>query len=156
MISLDLELFRLINSWAGVNLFLDGAIIFSASWLLYFMIAIVLIFPAISCLFSGFYGFWRRNKDFFITMLLSSFVARFLFTELIRILYYRPRPFVIPPEILVKSQIYVTQLLPYASSSSFPSGHASFAFALAWAVYYYYPKTGVIFFVFAVFIGSSP
>jgi len=155
MISLDLELFRLINSWAGVNLFLDGAIIFSASWFLYFMIAIVLLFPAISYLFSGFYGFWQKNKELFITMLLSSFVARFLFTELIRILYYRPRPFIVPPEILVKSQIYVTQLLPHVSSSSFPSGHASFAFALALAVYYYYPKTGGVFFVLAVLMGAA-
>ncbi|MBI2122097.1 MAG: phosphatase PAP2 family protein [Candidatus Sungbacteria bacterium] len=152
---LDLELFSILNSLAGINEFWDGIIIFLASWTLYFMIAGVVIFPIIPYISSGFYGFWRKNKEFFLTALLSSFIARFLLTELIRILYYRPRPFSIAPEILAKSQVYVIQLLPHASSSSFPSGHAAFAFALAFAVYYYYPRLGGVFFAVAILMGAA-
>ena len=49
----------------------------------------------------------------------------------------------------------VRQLIFHESSGSFQSGHASFSFALAMAIYYYYPKTSIIFFLGALAMGAG-
>jgi len=45
------------------------------------------------------------------------------------------------------------QLVNHNGGGSFPSGHASFAFALATVVAFYYPKTSLLFFAAAISIG---
>ena len=60
-----------------------------------------------------------------------------IIVSLIRLVWYRPRPFV---------SLNLIPLMPYADKGSFPSGHAAALFALALAVYFFHKKTGIIFF----------
>src|SRR3989344_770528 len=128
--TLDTQLLYLLNSLAGQSPFLDRIILFFASDLAYLLVAVFIAF-----LFFSQYS--RREKlQLFFVAAISSVIARFGVTELIRYFSYRPRPFV---------ELSVSQLLPH-SSSSFPSGHATFFFALATAVYLYNQKWGTLFF----------
>ncbi len=109
--------FRIINDLAGQNVWLDRFMIFSADMMGYFMIVSVL---------ALFY-----KKDYFKKLIFVSFgsalVARIFFVEIIRYFLYSPRPFLVLDN--------VNQLMNHAFESSFPSGHTTFYFALAYGVY---------------------
>lgn len=142
--ALDFAIFQWLNSWAGVSEWLDVLIIFSAIFLWYWVMAGILVFPVAS-FFTKYRHNLSRHKELFLAAFVSAFAARFVITELIHFFYNRPRPF----EILSG----LTQLADHAAGSSFPSGHASLAFAAAGAVSFYYPKTSIIFWAAAILIG---
>ena len=134
--ALDMAVFWYLNSWAGVTPLGDALIVFCAKYLAYIS---VLAFLAL--LF-----FWRRSRQeniriFWVTML-SGVIARLGITELIRLFYHRPRPFM---------AYHVHQLI-LDNEWSFPSGHAAFFFAVAVAIFCYNKKWGSVFLVAAVFI----
>ena len=106
--------------------FLDYGIIFSAKYLGYVLLAVFLI------LFIK-----NRNKSFLLVPLISALVSRFVFTEIIRFFYFRPRPFV---------EKALIPLIEHAPDASFPSGHAAFYFALSVGVYWHNKKAGLWFF----------
>lgn len=140
MYQIDLAIFRWLNSWVGINDFWDWNIIFRAEYLLYVMIAAVFLF----------YSFDKnqtRVKWVIIHAFSAGILSRFVFTEIIRFFYNRPRPFMVLES--------VRQLISHESSASFPSGHAAFAFALAMGVYYYYPKTSILFFLASLAMGAG-
>lgn len=95
--------------------------------------------------------FLGRDKKRELLMLAQAFLgavlARFIFTEIIRYFYDRPRPF----EVL--DNVY--QLLQHSPGGSFPSGHAAFFFALATGVFFYRKWWGVLFYAAAILIGFS-
>ncbi|OGF81380.1 hypothetical protein A2924_03190 [Candidatus Giovannonibacteria bacterium RIFCSPLOWO2_01_FULL_44_16] len=148
MYQLDLTIFRWFNSWVGVNDFLDWNILFRAEYLLYVMIAVVFLF----CAFDK---NQMRVKWAIIHAFSAGILARFVFAEVIRFFYDRPRPFDVPAEALAKAGVLVHKLIEQAPGHSLPSGHASFSFALAMAVYYYYPKTSILFFLGALAMGAG-
>lgn len=88
----------------------------------------------------------KRSWNFLFIPLISALVSRFIFTELIRFFYFRPRPFV--------EQGFVP-LFEHAPSASFPSGHAAFFFALSTGVFVYNKKAGTWFFIGSFLIGFS-
>ena len=141
---IDFTIFQWLNSWAGVNSFYNGAIVFLATYLWYIVMAAVCLFPLLAY-FPKFKKYQTRNRTFFIYAVASAVVARFGITEFIRLFLDRPRPF----EVVEGAHRLVNQ----AGGDAFPSGHASLAFAIAAAVYFYFPKTGIIFFLAAVSIG---
>ncbi len=147
MMDFDLNLLRWFNSLAGINEEIDTLIIFLAIFLWYWMMAGVLAFAAVS-LYPKFRDKLRKNIELLVIATVSAFLARFAVTELIRFLYNRARPF----EIFWQENNFI-QLVDHAAGGSFPSGHASLAFAVAAAVYFYYPKTSILFFVAALLIG---
>src|SRR3989344_7465147 len=113
MHQLDLAIFRRFNSWVGVNDFLDWNILFRAEYLLYVMIVAVFLF----------YAFDKnqiRVKWAIIHVFSAGILSRFVFTEIIRFFYDRPRPFMVLEN--------VRQMIFHESSGSFPSGHAAFSF----------------------------
>ena len=135
---MNTQLFLTINSWASQNQWLDSFMVFFADKLGYLMIACLAIF------------IWtNRNKyrPMVILALSSAFISRYVFTTAIRFFYYHPRPF------LVLQNVH--QLLEHDTESSFPSGHASFYFAIATAVYLYNKKAGYTYFVLAALMGFA-
>ena len=87
---------------------------------------------------------------------LAAILARFGLTELIRLLWNRPRPFI---------GNHINLFFNYSASSSFPSGHAAFFFALSTVVLLYNKKvhplpkfwwgTGLLFFLVSFLISIA-
>ncbi len=134
--ALDLQLFHLLNTMTGQSHLIDWAIVFFATYLAYILIVIFLAFVFFS-------SYTRREKlEISLVTGTSSLIARFGVTELIRFFYHRPRPFIELP----------IHPLFTDSAWSFPSGHATFFFALATALYLYNKKWGTVFFIAALLI----
>lgn len=115
----NVEGFRLINDLAGHYVWLDKFMIFAADKMGYFLIAAVLVL------------FWKRDyfKNIIFVSFGSAIAARFVFVAILRYFLYSPRPFLVLEN--------VNQLMNHQFESSFPSGHATFYFALATGVYFY-------------------
>ncbi len=77
----------------------------------------------------------------------ASVLSRFVFTEIIRHFYNKPRPF----EIIQTLQ----KLIEQTPGGSFPSGHAAFFFAIAGTIFIYDHKWGTIFFIGALLMGVA-
>ncbi|MGC8758102.1 undecaprenyl-diphosphatase [Caldisericum sp.] len=115
MANLNISLFRFINSFAGSNVSLDKAMIFAAQYLIYtvplFLLALWIM------------GNDKKKKEALLVFL--SVLASLTLAWLITKFYYHPRPFVVG---LGK------ELIKHAADSSFPSDHATFIFAVAFAL----------------------
>lgn len=140
---IDLKIFQWLNSWAGVQPLWDFAIVFRGEYLIWIFIGGILVF-LLATFFKKFSHLRAKNAELALFALLSGLVARYGVTEIVRFLYSRPRPF----EVL-----NAVQLIQHSGGGSFPSGHASFAFAAAAVVAFYYPRTSIIFFLAAISIG---
>lgn len=118
---------------------MDSLMIFCAKYLVYLIVAgAVVVF------------FLIKNKKERICYLFfvgaSIFLSRIVFTELIRLIWHRPRPFLIN---------HVTLLIEHSTSGSFPSGHTTFLFALSAAVYCFNKKFGIAAFIASFIVGIS-
>lgn len=131
MKAIDLKLFYLLNNLAGASRAFDGIVIFFADYFQYVLVAAFLIL-----LIASRYSYRQKLILFFVPFI-SAAIARLGATELIRLFYHRPRPFVVHS---------VHQLIT-DNEYSFPSGHATFFFALAMAVYFYNKKWGMGLFI---------
>lgn len=136
--SLDFYIFHSINGFVGKNVCLDGLAIFFAENFQYFVVLLLVLFLAVN---------YRKYLKMIISAILAAIFSRFIIAEIIRFIFPRSRPFVDNNVNLLVSH--------NPSESSFPSGHASFFFALAAVVYFYNKKLGVAFFVFAFLISIS-
>ncbi len=135
--NLDLQLFYLLNGMAGQSAALDGVIVFIASYLPYLVVTAFVVLVASS-------QYARQEKwELLLVAGAASVIARLGLTELIRFFYNRPRPFTALPD--------VHQLLT-DSAWSFPSGHATFFFALGTAIYLYNKQWGIGFLLAAACI----
>lgn len=130
---MDQYLFNLINQFAGRSVILDRIAVFFAEYFEYVLMLLLLII------------FWKKPRTI-IQAFLSAILARFGVVELIRYLLPRARPFV---------ENNVNLLVSHEASSSFPSGHAAFYFALATIVYFYNKKAGIVFFISAFLISLA-
>lgn len=137
MMTLDIQVFHLLNSLAGQSPYLDGLIVFLASYLAYVLVALLLVL-----VFFSHYS-KREKLEILLVAGISSVIAKYGITEIIRFFYHRPRPFSALQDI--------SQLLAN-DAWSFPSGHATFFFAMAMAICLYNKKWGILFFVGAVVI----
>ena len=133
--NIDLYLFNLINSFAGRWAWLDYLAMFFAQYFEYFLWLGLLIFLAIS-----FKKYWKMVVE----AIVASVFTRFVLVEVIRWLWFRPRPFV--------TLNFVPLINQSAKEASFPSGHASFYFALSTIVYCYNKKAGILFFIASALI----
>lgn len=134
----DLSLFRAIHALGAASGAASAASVFLAEWLPYFLLGLFVIFAVL---------FLRREKGAIrarvaiASALAASLVARFLFASGIRMFWERPRPYVADSSVM--------PLVP-SDGWSFPSGHASFFFALAAAVYCYDRRWGTALFIGAI------
>ena len=133
--TLDVSLFFALNNLAGRSDAFDLLIVFCAKYLAYAVIAVFL---------TAAYRERDRACALWIP-LIATVIARFGITELIRLSYHRPRPFMAHP---------INPLL-LDTAWSFPSGHAAFFFAIATGVYFHSKKWGTALFFIASIITIS-
>jgi len=136
--NIDLYLFNLINGLAGKWIWLDALGVFFARYCEYLLWLLLLLF-----LILGFKKYWKMVLVAFI----SAGVSRFVLAEIIRFIWFRQRPFV---------QLNFLPLIQQSpSEASFPSGHASFYFAISTIVYLYNKKAGILFYAVSFLIALS-
>lgn len=136
--NIDLYFFSFINGLAGRWPWLDWAGIFLAKYFEY-----VLLFCLVLFLAKDFKKYWRMVAEAFI----AAIFVRFVLAEIIRRIWFRPRPFV---------DNHVNLLIPHnANEASFPSGHASFYFALSTIIYTYNKKAGILFYIASFLISFA-
>jgi undecaprenyl-diphosphatase len=129
---IEVFLFSLINNLAFKNDFLDFLFIFSAKYLGYFMTAFVV------------YQIFKKRRLIFA--LIAGFLARYGIVEIVRMVFFRNRPF---------TERIASVLVEHQETASFPSGHAAFFFALSMVVFHENRKTGLIFFFLSFLISFS-
>lgn len=129
--SLDYQIFKIINDFAGKNAILDKSGVFFAEYLPYLI--------GVAALAFAIYWF-VKNKSWKVLLqaLLAIILSRGIITEAIRFLWHRPRPFV---------NHAVKALLNHDVSGSFPSGHTTLLFALSAVIYFWNKKIGWLFFI---------
>lgn len=133
----DIQIFYFLNEAVGKSPLLDGIIVFCASYLAYLLVAVFL-----GLVFFSQYS--KRDKWMILIVAgTATIIARFGIAELIRYFYHRPRPFAELPDV---------HALFTDPAWSFPSGHATFFFALSTVVYLYNKKWGIWFFIATLFI----
>ncbi|MDD5144511.1 MAG: undecaprenyl-diphosphatase [Candidatus Pacebacteria bacterium] len=144
---MDVMIFQKLNILAGKYVCLDSVAIFFAEYLGYFLILAVVVFflfklikfRSLKILFSDYWKFAAKISA-------SVFLSRVIITEGIRLFWERPRPFV---------ENQVNLILEHPATGSFPSGHSTFFFALAAAIYFYNKKAGTILFIASFLIAIS-
>ncbi len=130
----NLALFLKINNLAG-TIWLDKLAVFFAVYAGFVLLA-----------FLGYLWFSKpSSRRMVVIALIAAGAARLGITNIIRFFYPHPRPFDV---------MQVRQLIP-ESGSSFPSGHASFFFALSTVVFLYNRKLGWLFFTASALMGVA-
>jgi len=116
---------------------MSSIIVFLGEYLAYILAAGVLVF------------WWRNRKTnpkFLWQAVAAAILARGIITELIRLFWDRPRPFI---------ENNITPFIEHAASPSFPSGHATLFFALGAIVYFYNKKAGILFLLGALILSLA-
>lgn len=132
-------IFQYLNNLAGKSVCFDTVVIFIAQYLGYWLVAGLFVFLILG-------KDKRKEIKMLIFSVLSIFLSRIVITEIIRFFYYVPRPFI---------NNVVHQLIFNETSGSFPSGHATFFFALAMAIFFFHKKWSILFFAGAILIGIA-
>lgn len=143
MTPLDIELFRWLNGLAAGSGAGQSIFVFSAEFVPAGTIALALL--------ASIFLLWRQRTFAALQWVAfiwgTSVLTRFLFAELIRRAYPRPRPFEVLPDAI--------QLIAHDPGGAFPSGHAVFFFALAAGFWLLDRKIGYGFGAVALWIGVS-
>jgi undecaprenyl-diphosphatase len=133
-------LFNEINGLVGKSIILDNLGIFLAQYLAYILIAFSFLYILYRIL-----KYWDWKAFWLIS--LSVLLGRLVIVEIVRLIYYNPRPFILFPEIQT--------LINHSNSSSIPSGHATSFFALSIAIYFLNKKLGIAIFILSFLMGIA-
>lgn len=136
--NLDLYLFNFVNQFAGKWAWLDYFGIFCAEYLGYVLLLALAVF-----LLVNYKKYWKMVFE----ALVAAVFTRFVLAEIVRMIWFRARPFVM--------QNFIPLINQSPKEASFPSGHASFYFALSTIVYFYNKKAGILFFIAGFFIAIA-
>ena len=138
---MDQTFFNFIHNLTGRWSELDAWMIFFSEYLQYWMIAGVLVY-----VFFGKGAARRKNQLMVFTAAVSAIISRGIVTEIIRLFYHRPRPF------LAESFF---PFINHVDSGSFPSGHMTLWWAVTAAVYFYNKKLAVALAVASLIMGIA-
>ena len=128
-------IFYFFYSWAHRLEFFDQAVVFVA-----------ILFPYLVVLLAlSYLLFYRKSFREFVFVFFTAGLAA-VFSKLLKILIQAPRPVFDLPDI---------QTLFLKTSYAFPSDHATFFMALAFAIFFLHKKTGYVFMFFALLIGLA-
>jgi len=128
--NIDLYIFNLINGLAGKWAWLDYVEMFFAQYFEWFLWIALIIFLLINI---------KKSWKVFFEAFLAAGISKFILAEIIRWMWFRPRPFV--------ALNFIPLINQSADEASFPSGHASFYFAMSTIVYLYNKKAGIGFYI---------
>lgn len=154
MASLNETLFQYIHAFAGESLGFDAFVIFSAKFLVLWMIA-ALFLTVVWFFYLEEFKYklpveaprrWMRFACYAFFSLLAGVLA-WAAAEVIKYLYPADRPF------LALSGI--TPLFEHGARDAFPSGHAAFSFALAASLFFYNKKLGATLLFVALIISLA-
>ncbi len=135
----DQQLFLLIHNLAGKSRLLDFLGIFLADYFGYLLVLTAVVIIAME-------SDWRKRFANFSVLALSLIISRGIITEIIRAIYYRPRPFL---------ALNFEPLVAEINHGAFPSGHAAFYFALAGVIWLLDKKWGWRFLIAASLMGLA-
>lgn len=116
---------------------MDSLMIFTAKYLVYILAAAAIIFLLLQK---------REIQKKLIVFAGIDLLLTYLAGKLAGKLFYDPRPFV---------ATHIKSLIPHAPTNGFPSDHALVSFAIAWIIFAYNKRIGIIFALVALFIGIS-
>jgi undecaprenyl-diphosphatase len=137
---MDFPITIFFNTIAHASPLTEGITVFLARYLPY-LLGIFFVFAAVQLAVTK-----RERVMLLFEGAAAALISRFVFVELFRLFLHRPRPFVADPSLVP---------LLSETSFSFPSGHASFFFALATVAYLYNKRLGVWFYIAGLAIGLA-
>jgi len=140
LLEIDHAIFKFLNDLAGYSGFTDGVFVFFAEGIVYLMGAGLIFFVLQN----------KKNEAGYLSIfqsIISAFVSRLIIASIVREFYFRNRPFV---SGIVNQLAYHNPL-----ENSFPSGHASVMFAMAFSLLLTDFKLGVVYFILALISGTS-
>ncbi len=142
ILDFDLLLFQAFNGLGGQYAVFDWFIVFFAEAMMFLLGlgALVLFFMAKE-------AYRAQAKTMLISAYLGAFLGRIIMTPVLRMLFFRERPFLGDDANLL---VYHNPL-----EGAFPSGHTVIMFALSFAVFKYSRKWGFVFFVLSFFSGMA-
>ena len=115
----------------------------TVDWLIVFAAA---YFPFVVAILAFWYLlFHRKSLRQFVLVFLTAGIAAII-SKFLKILINTPRPEFILPDV---------QALFAKTSYAFPSDHATFFMALAFAIFFLHKKAGYVFMLFALLIGLA-
>jgi undecaprenyl-diphosphatase len=134
------SLFLDINRFAGINPTLDAIVKLLAIYLPLLFIALLL-----------YYWFFKNTDDIYrqnLLLIVWTAIVGLFINFLIGLFYFHPRPFMLHLGKL---------LIPHKPDSSFPSDHATFMFAISFAIFFFtqHKTSGIVFFCLAVIGGLA-
>jgi undecaprenyl-diphosphatase len=137
--SLDYQLFQFFNNWAGKSAVFDWIVVFIAHYFAYFLAGVLIVYIL--------YKFKDSNvRKWAASGLATFFLSRFILVEIIRMFFYRQRPFIAHK---------VIELFPKGPEASFPSGHTAGIVALGMGIYFYNKRLGLFIIVLGLLVGFS-
>jgi len=147
---LDIIIFEFFNNFVGINSVLDSIFLFFADDLDIVLFLVVVFFLLIHDHFPKLKFFSKKElalrvKEIIYVSLASGLA--WVMARLLKDVFTRPRPFLELSE--------VNLLLQQGGYDSFPSGHATFFFALALIVYLGHKKAGIFLGIGALIISIS-
>lgn len=140
LIDFDYRIFKFLNGFAGISPTLDFTFVALAEYVMFLMIAGFALFILL-----------KKSDRSRVAITLQAFVAAFLgravIISIIRIFFFRARPFV---------DSVVNQLVAHnPAEASFPSGHTTVMFALAFSLLFVNRKWGVAYLIIALISAFS-
>lgn len=141
--SFDIVAFRALNGLAGRDAALDAVFIFGAKYLIYIMAALVVAYVAAAWRTDHFEGRIENAWHVVVTVVLA-----FVTEQLIGFLWFRLRPFAALEGV-------IKLIEKSATEKSFPSGHATAAFAVAFGLLLHNRRWGWAMAVLAAWVAIS-
>lgn len=116
---------------------MDILIIFGAKYLLFFAVAVAVLF---------FLMLPREKQKEMLIFVVIVFPASYILAKIISFFYFDPRPFVAG---------HFTPLIAHAADNGFPSDHTLLGAAIAAVIYWFKKKTGLVLFAAAFLVGLA-
>lgn len=138
LLDFDYKIFNALNGLAGKSGVWDAIFVFLSEYVIFVLIAGLAVF-VLTKKRDSFGG--AKHSAVALQSLAAAFLGRAVFVSLIRIFFNRPRPFV---EGIVNQLVAHNPLEP-----SFPSGHTTVMFALAFSLLFVNRKWGSVYLIIA-------